>query len=237
MTADPALNEAVLWAPHIVTASPGDWVMFYWAGELEPEQPQRGLRRADSRDLWSWRRWEQTPDAGERPPGGRDPCLLRDGDRWLLYSVGRDAAFHGQILVTENADLNDPHGWSEPRAVITDPLLGDRLPDGNLESPHVVKHRGYYYLFLTRTGQDYRADYFRTDVFRSTDPMQFQPPDAAEWQPITTIEAHAAEVVVDGDQFYLSSAGWTAYVTEQRRGLAIAPFVWVTSCATQLGWQ
>ena len=66
MTADPALNEAVLWAPHVVMVSPRDWVMFYWSDQLEPEQPKRGLRRADSQDLWNWTRWEKTPDAEQR---------------------------------------------------------------------------------------------------------------------------------------------------------------------------
>jgi len=144
--------------------------------------------------------------------------VLRDGGRWILYSVGVGAGDRGQIVATTTADLDDPDGWSPLVAVLTDPVPS--FAWGNLESPFVVRRGAWFYLFTTRTA-DNAIDYVRTVVFRSRDPLAFA------WDPITELRAHAAEVVRDGDgSWHLTSGGWTSYVGEDNRGLLIAPLAW-----------
>jgi len=224
LTADPALNESALWAPHVVYRDGDYWTMYYAAGVGDGESPARTLRRADSADLVHWVRAESTPTPSERPPGGRDPMVFRDGARWILYSVGVGAGNHGQIVATTNADLDDPDGWSSPVAVVTDPIAG--FSWGNLESPFVVRRGGWYYLFLTRTTEA-AIDYVRTVVFRSADPLDFG------WAPVTELRAHCAELVRDADGgWHLTSGGWTTYVGQENRGLLVAPLGWATPTAS-----
>lgn len=196
-------SEQVLWAPFAFEASPGRWVMYFWAGT-----PDGRVQRADSTDLRRWTRSRHTA------PGGRDPFVLRVGQRWLLYSVGVSAERRGQILVTESADLLN---WDAPVAALEDPEPS--LEWGNLESPSVVQRGGLYYLFVTRTSES-AVDYVRTVVVVSTDPKRFA------WAPITELLAHAAEVITDGDTMYLTSAGWTAEVGERWRGMSLIRLGW-----------
>jgi beta-fructofuranosidase len=214
LTADTRVNEGCcLWAPHVVQVGPTRWVMIY--------ATQQGLRRAVSTDLVTFTRVASDAMDSLRPPGGRDPFLLRDGPQWLLYSVGVDATRNdGQILLTTllGGDPDTSTMWSQPAV----PVTTDPVPSftwGNLESPTVVPYRGQYYLFTTRTAND-NDDYVRTVVLRSPDRTVFP------WMPVTDIRAHAAEVVADGDRYYITSAGWPGYIGEQNRGLLVAPLAW-----------
>jgi beta-fructofuranosidase len=212
LVADAAFNERALWAPHVIERATGAWSMYYCAGVIAPETPDRCLRRADSTDLTHWTRADVA-----HPPGGRDPFVLRDGARWLLYSVGVDADLHGQIVASTSTDLVT---WSDATAVIADPVPS--LVWGNLESPFVARYGGAFYLFLTRTPYDGHTDYVRTVVFRSHDPTRF------EWRPVAELRAHAAEIVVQDGQYFITSAGWTAEVGEANRGLLLAPLRWAS---------
>lgn len=218
LEADPALNEFFVWAPHVVETRPGRWTMFFCYGQREPEPNLDCMRRADSSDLRRWTRDRQTLSSERRPPGGRDAFLMRDGDRWLLYSVAVTEERHGQIVVSANRDLDDPQGWSPRQVVIEDPE--PNYAWGNLESPFVVLYAGQYYLFVTRTSDGAHIDYARTAVFRSNDPTRFA------WRQIADLRAHAAEIVPDQGRYFITSAGWTGYIGERNRGLSIAPLQW-----------
>lgn len=196
-------GEQALWAPYAFEDSPGHWVMYFYAST-----PDRRVQRADSSDLRRWTRSTWTA------PGGRDPFVLRVGQRWLLYSVGVSAESRGQILVTESTDLEH---WGPVTVALEDPVPS--FGWGNLESPTVVFRSGIYYLFVTQTSES-PIDYVRTVVVASTEPTRFT------WSPVTEIFSHAAEVVMDGDAMFLTSAGWTSEVGERWRGLSIAPLGW-----------
>jgi beta-fructofuranosidase len=218
---DTTVGEVVLWAPYAFEPVDHHWVMYYWGGGDLASSPMRGLRRADSDDLNSWTRTERPnmPSPADRPPGGRDPFALRVGGEWLLYSVGVDDQAHGEILVSHCSDLTNLRCWSDP----PDVAIMDPVPNfgwGNLESPFVVEYAGMYYLFLTRTADDY-SDYVRTSVFRSADPTHF------EFPAITDLRAHAAEIVVDAGDYYITSAGWPSAIGEANRGLLIARLEWL----------
>lgn len=206
-----AEDERIIWAPHIMRTE-NVWTMFYYSEPLQQNARFQRLRRVQSENLSSWERINDV--AG--PPGGRDPYTFKDGDHWLLYSVGvRDS--HGQILVSSTAgsELKD---WGRPTAVIEDPMPS--FGWGNLESPTVIHVAGYYYLFLTRTRQEAPTDYNLTLVFRSEDPLVFK------WEPIAELRAHAAEIIRDGDEYLITSCGWPSSVGEANRGLSIARLQW-----------
>jgi hypothetical protein len=218
-----ARNELVLWAPHVVEWEPWHWIMFYWGEWIHPQDPWRGIRRADSTDLWHWTKFETGSTPEVRPAGGRDPFLMRYQDRWLIYSVGVDEQSRGQIVVSSAPNLTDPHGgWSETLPVLTDPV--PNFGWGNLESPFVRFHAGYYYLFATRTGPNEPAEYLREVVFRSQDPLHF------DWEPVNQYEAHASEIATENGRDYLTSVGWTSVIGEANRGLRIAPIEWRAEC-------
>ncbi len=230
LTADAALNERVLWAPHVFQEREGvGHTMVYYAsdsswtaasGVAEP-----GLRIATSSDFYQWDRVERSPDPAHRPVGGRDPFAFHLNDQWLLYSVsqsatGSDMLAHGRIIVTAAREPFVGATWSAPTVVLEDPEAD--YPWGNLESPFVVRTDCGYYLFITRTTHLSKfGDYARTLVFVSNDPMHF------EWSPITEIHAHAAEIVEDhAGGTWITSAGWPAVVGEANRGLSIARLRW-----------
>lgn len=196
------MPEQVLWAPHIFEREPGRWTMLYWGST-----PDNQVQRADSDDLLRWTR-VMSP-----VPGGRDPHVARVGDRWVVFSVGvRDS--HGQIIATTSDDLAR---WS-PLTVVTE----DPIPSfgwGNLESPFLVRRGAWFYLFVTRTSAA-PADYDRTVVLRSADPLSFR------WEPVTEIVGHACEVVEEDGRAYLTSAGWTSQIGEDARGLSVARLEW-----------
>lgn len=213
LVADPVSEGCCIWAP-FVTRDRDGWIMYYNATVGE-----RVLRRADSTDLVTWKRTERWAEVSRRPPGGRDPFVLLANGRRYLYSVGV-LDDHGQIVVTSQEERDDTSAWSELVPVITDPepVIGW----GNLESPFVVRYEGLYYLFLTRTLNDARRSYgyFNTLVFVS-DRL-----DHWDWQPITELRAHAAEIIQHDGQWFLTSGGWTVQTGEAMRGLSIAPFSW-----------
>ncbi|MBI5517988.1 MAG: hypothetical protein HY909_29720 [Deltaproteobacteria bacterium] len=212
---EPSQGEGCcVWAPHVVRLDAGTYVMFYTT-----PQGGTGQRRATSPDLQGWTRVAVDRDEARRPPGGRDGFLLRDGDRWLLYSTGVSADRRGQLVVTETReDPSETTSWSRPPRVV----LEDPKPNydwGNLESPFVVPYRGRYYLFTTRTGPG-PSDYTRTYVFRSRVPERFA------WEPITELRGHASEVVLAGGRMFVTSGGWTSALGERNRGLLVAPLAW-----------
>jgi beta-fructofuranosidase len=115
--------------------------------------------------------------------------------------------------VVAAAESDDLVHWRGRHVVYTHPMEGTMA--GPTESPFVFEHDGRWYLLigpdwdtLTRsfetTGRyDLRA-YRRTRVLVSDDPMAFDLTGQ-----VATIDAHAAEVVVDerGD-WWVTHCGW-----------------------------
>ena len=134
LVSDKNFGEQVLWAPCVIEREPGHFSMFYYADLLQPENIALGLRQAESTDLSHWQRVGATSAPNARAPGGRDPFVLRDGSRWLLYSVGVDEGSRGQILCSESYDPA-LRIWSPALPVITDPVPTDPSRRGNLQSP------------------------------------------------------------------------------------------------------
>ncbi|WP_405132734.1 glycosyl hydrolase family 32 [Nocardia sp. NBC_01388] len=191
LTVDREYGETHLWAPFVVRDG-ARYFMFYDGGGAD--RTATGMNLATSTDLFEW----------TRHPGGpmfrdgydaRDPMVLRIGEWWVMYYCATGTRTGGNHVVAYRTST-DLLQWGPRRIAYTDPTAGTEA--GNTESPFVVPHGGYWYLFIGP-----RPEYVGTEIFRSTDPFHFQPQDR-----VGHIAAHAAEVVADGDSFWITAAGW-----------------------------
>ena len=191
MHADPAFGETHVWAPFVLHTE-GKYWMFYAGGTPDHEAYQMSL--ATSTDLFHWTR-HPTPlftDGFD----GRDPMVLRVGDEWVLYYAANStpAGGHFQVAYRTSTDLVN---WGEKQVAFQHPTSGTY--GGPTESPFVVEHGGWYYLFVC--GESHYTD---TPVYRSRDPLHFE-----YSQRIGQVDAHAAEVAQDsGGRYWVSGAGW-----------------------------
>ena len=103
--------------------------------------------------------------------GGRDPMLLRIGDRYFAYScvttVSADNWSKSFVIVrtTENPVSTEPYAWSDYTIVAEGGAAGNGPVSA--ESPFVVEYDGYFYLFRSSSID------FCTYVYRSDNPYHF----------------------------------------------------------------
>jgi hypothetical protein len=211
MQADGSDLEHYIWAPYVLHHGGRYW-MFY-AGGNEQHFNSYAIQLATSKDLVHWTRYGGNPlfrDGYE----SRDPMVLRVGRRWVMYYTATSDPNGGNHIVAYRTSSDLRH-WSARHVALTDPNTG--TAGGPTESPFVVRHGGSYYLFTCcGSGRDYGAEYMKTNVYRSRDPLHFDVDHRAG-----TIPAHAAEIVKDTDgKWYVSSAGWG------KGGVSVAPLKW-----------
>ena len=204
LTADPAAGETHIWAPYVLFHG-GRYYMFYVGGN--PDHTAYKIQLATSRDLVHWTRSPANPlftDGFD----ARDPYVMRLHGRWVMYYTATSTPSGGNHIVAYRFSRDLVH-WGARHVAFTDPSTG--TGGGPTESPFVVHHGNAYYLF---TGP--RPGYVGTDVFKSRDPLHFDPSQLAGH-----IDAHAAEVVKDTDgRWYVSAAGWG------QGGVYLAPLDW-----------
>lgn len=211
LTADPDYGETHLWAPHVL-AHQHLYYMFYAGGGQDAQRA--GINLAVSPDLWHW----------TRHPGGtlfrdgfeaRDPMVLRAGDRWVMYYCATDEPAGGHHVVCWRTS-NDLVNWSDREIAFTSRRTGTGA--GDTESPFVVHHAGRYYLFIGPCGAYGPGDdgYVCTAVYRSETPWHF--PESAL---VAKFPSHAAEVVEDGEDWWVTHAGWG------QGGVHLAPLHWL----------
>jgi len=121
------------------------------------------------------------------PGAARDPCIIRSGERWLIYYCGHHNWDRtcGAIYVRTSIDLIH---WSDWKIAHYDKNSEHKswLP----ESPAVVFRKGYYYLFRTHGPEG------GTYIFRSRDPFNFGQGDVSDHL-VTRLEVIAPEIIVD----------------------------------------
>lgn len=198
------LGETHVWAPHVIRHD-GQWWMFYCGGRADHTDYR--IELATSTDLFSWRH-QRGPEDGSLVRDGfdaRDPMVLRDGDRWLMYCTRTstpEGGFH-EVSVRSSTDLVN---WSAAEVAYRSEARG--TVGGPTESPFVVPVGEGYLLFLCESGE-----YDRTLAWYSTDPLCF---DDSGSVPVD-LDEHCAEIVADGAQFWVTGGGWG------RGGLTIRP--------------
>jgi hypothetical protein len=178
----------------------GKYYMFYGGGEADGGQYHKvcSICLATSKDGIEFSRYKN--QFGDSvlfygPGPARDPCLIKIGDLWHLYYSGGETGFlsPNKDYVRTSKDLIN---WSASREVCWGGRIG--YHPSSAECPHVVYRGGYYYLFRT---EDYPAGH--TYVFRSEDPYDFGLDDDARL--VGQIDVAAPEIVVDGEEEYISS--------------------------------
>ncbi len=200
LVADPAAGESHIWAPHVIYDR-GVYYMFYAGGTADHTAYRMSL--ATSTDLVHWTRDAANPlftDGFD----GRDPMVLKVGQQWVMYYTANSTPSGGNHIVAyrTSADLKR---WSERKVAFQHPQTGTF--GGPTESPFVVQRGTDWYLFVCCDG-----GYESTKVYKSKNPLHFTID-----QLVGTISAHAAEVVRDGNRWYVTGAGWG------KGGLFIAP--------------
>lgn len=150
-----------------------------------------------SDDGYAWCRYDNGREQSRvfaGPGAARDPMVLRDDDRWLIYYTGHldgDPQMEC-IFVRESQDLLN---WSEPDvAHYIDVASLDRPATRHTnESPFVHRHKGWYYLF--RSG-GLRPDY-SVEVLVSRDPTNFGRSGDGTAYRLCGCSFHAPEIVID----------------------------------------
>ena len=184
--------------------------VYYWYGEDKSKSLHgsgiwhNGVRLYSSTDLYNWERHPSNPMVVDGFDA-RDPMVMKIDGRWVMYYTGNVPAEKGNHVVAA-VFSDDLIHWGEKRIVFTDPGIG--TIGGPCESPFVVHENGSYYLFIGP-----RNAYNDTHIYKSDDPYSFNME-----QDVGNIPAHALEVVKDGDDYYVTRAGWG------EGGLYIAPF-------------
>lgn len=191
LDADPWYGETHLWAPHVILVD-DLYYMFYAGGG--PDHSQYAINLATSPDLETWTR---RPDGPLFRDGydARDPFVIRIDDQWVMYYTATSEPAGGNHTVMYRTS-DDLETWSERHTLFTDPEIGTF--GGGTESPFLVERESMWYLFIGP-----RSGYVGTDVFRSADPFDFEDAEL-----VGHIASHAAEVVNDGDDWFVTSAGW-----------------------------
>jgi beta-fructofuranosidase len=188
---DPGYGETHLWAPYVL-AHQGRYYMFYAGGG--PDHTAAQMNLATSADLWQWTRLPSGPLFTDGYDA-RDPMVRRIGDRWVMYYCATSTPSGGNHVVAYRTS-DDLLTWSESAVAYQDPSVGTIA--GPTESPFVVAHNGWWYLFIGP-----RPDYVGTDVFRSDNPLSFRVEDK-----VGHLRAHAAEVVRDDGRWWVTTCGW-----------------------------
>jgi hypothetical protein len=200
LVADPAAGESHIWAPYVLYDA-GTYYMFYATGT--PDHTAYRMHLATSTDLVHWTRDAANPlftDGFD----GRDPMVLKVDDQWVMYYTANSTSAGGNHIVAYRTST-DLRNWSARRTAFEHPATGTF--GGPTESPYVVQRGTDWYLFVCCDG-----GYESTKVYKSKDPLHFTVDQLAG-----TIPAHAAEVVQDGRDWYVTGAGWG------KGGLFIAP--------------
>lgn len=155
----------------------------------------------------------------------RDHFVIRVSDeKYLMYVVGVYNK-KGAISCFSSSDLIH---WDFEGYALTS---GDDAPLkpawGAFESPFVVKKDGLYYLFVTYTNCS-NDTYQDTLVFCSSDPQNFGEYNGGQGGaiPITKLYAHAAEVLEQDGEFYITTCGWNGKPIPIPGAVAIARLTW-----------
>jgi hypothetical protein len=204
---DDSAGRHYLGAPFVVRHE-GRYVMLFEA----KWENKRGLEIAFSDDLAHWTRTRREAVTNQ-PPMRRDPCLVRDeaaGD-WLLY-LCTPASEGSTITVCRTSDFVT---FSAPQVVLA---LADDCHWSSLESPFVVRRQGLWYLALTHSMNHYHE----TPVLVADRPDEFAWADQ-----VTTLHAHAAEFIADGERWFISTCGPEDRRRHNRHGIELAPLAWV----------
>jgi beta-fructofuranosidase len=180
---------------------------------------------AVSFDMYEWYGHTVTLNSEPVMAAHRDHFVLEVApNEYLMYVTGVHNK-KGAISLFSSHDLLT---WDFEGFALTS---GDDAPLtpgwGAMESPFVVKKDGLYYLFVTYTDCD-DENYNDTLVFCSEDPKSFGEYNGGVGgaKPITTLYAHAGEVLTHNGKYYITTCGWKNKPNPNKGAVSIAPLEW-----------
>jgi len=140
-------------------------------------------------------------------PLTRDPYVLSWKDKYLMYLTGSN----NRIIAYESPDLSK---WKYCGGVLKLGLGAPLSPNSACESPAVIVHENFFYLFTTIVPGlvGVRKHYNDTFVFRSDDPFdfgKFKGEKSQNTKLIGRLETHAPEVFVQDDKIFYTTCGWS----------------------------
>ena len=144
----------------------------------------------------------------------RDTMVFRlASGEWIMYATDLVKGVDS-VSAWRSKDL---YQWSPAGVVFSAvrpaPVFAP-VPSSSCESPFVVQRDDGYYLFMTLTVTDDKT-YMRSPVFFSTDPLNFGRYAAGgkgeTAKLVTILETHAPELIQDGEQWYITNAGWPGH--------------------------
>jgi predicted GH43/DUF377 family glycosyl hydrolase len=134
----------------------GLFYLFYNAKDRDqwPWVEQTGL--ATSTDLLTWERFESNPVLTAGGPGAfdeqfaSDPCVLRDGDVWVMFYFGLAADGHAREGYATSADL---FTWEKSHEVLLDVGPAGAVDSLHTHKPAVIEWHGrleHYYCAVAK---------------------------------------------------------------------------------------
>lgn len=203
------------WAPCVINKDE-NYYMFYGPSPTS---------LAVSFDMYEWFGTNVTLKNEPLMGAHRDHFVLKiSDDEYLMYVVG----IHNKKGAVSCFSSSDLLIWEFEGFALTS---GDQAPLkpawGAFESPFVVKKNGLYYLFVTYTDSSEKT-YNDTLVFCSADPRSFGEYNGsgAGAKPITTLKAHAAEVIEYNGKYYITTCGWNSRPNPNKGAVSIAALDW-----------
>jgi beta-fructofuranosidase len=155
----------------------------------------------------------------------RDHFVFKKDDGEYLMYVSGIKNRRGCISVASSWDLIH---WEFRGYALTSDENAPLTPAwGAMESPFIVEKDGYYYLFVTYTDSGAKT-YNDTLVFASKDPLHFGSYMAEHDPaiPITTLYAHAPEILHENGKYYITTCGWLKRPTPNPGCVSIAELIW-----------
>lgn len=204
LTADESLGETSVQAPYVVQHD-GQYHMLY--GDWN------NVCRAVSDDGKTFTRVIQPNGKTGMYSDGehtRDPMAIKIDDLWYVYTTCNPFD-QGVIRCRTSPDLKT---WSKYTTTVA---AGGRSTAGKYaaECPHVVKHKGLYYLFRT---QVYSKNP-KTHVYVSSDPLNFGN-NRDEWYYVKTFDLAAPEYLEHDGKEYL------VYLNPELNGIRAQRLAW-----------
>jgi len=207
------------WAPGVVAAN-GRYYMYYGPAPT---------KLAVSNELYHWINNDVSLIGSPIDACHRDHMVVQLNDyTWAMYATGVRPGGYGCISVYVS---NDMQQWRFVQyALTTSGAAPLRCAWGATESPFVVFHEGFYYLFMTYTDCS-DENYNDTLVFRSANPFDFGDYRGGDGgaQPVAKLFGHAPEAIRDPDtgKWWITTCGWRGKGAPHEGGVSIAPLEWV----------
>jgi len=127
------------------------YLLFYNAKDESPSGWQEQTSLAVSDDLRTWTRVGEEPLIVNGPTGSiddrfaSDPCVLRDGDAWVMFYFGLSSDGRARETFAWSHDLRR---WEQPRNVLVDTSGPGSVDTEYAHKPAVITHEGrleHYY--------------------------------------------------------------------------------------------